>query len=159
MFYLFFSNQSEDNIINKQFKSPIFKQKSIHSRSSILSIHSSGDKSVYKNSSTRAKYLRNSQKRKQIKLSSKSSSKDSKGLTNKSSILISCPIREKSRPISLKKETKKKQELSDVNSVLLRSDTGMYSVNNFSEDKKEENILESQDYNYNFHTSARSIKY
>lgn len=76
-----------------QFKSPIFKKNSLNSRSSILSIKSSGEKSNYRNSATREKYLRNSRNRLRRKTpkSSKSESRDSRFAVNQSSVLICAP--------------------------------------------------------------------
>ena len=123
------SNQKDEN--QERFKSPISKQKSVLSRSSILSINSSGDKSQYKNSQTRAKYLRNSQRRKTSKKnSSVSLSKESKKEVNRSSILMGHSLQDKSRASSL---VKKRDGESEVNSVLLESEMRNYCIGQVGE--------------------------
>ena len=147
----------EKEIKNESFKSPISKKKNLPSRSSILSINSSGDKSSYRNSATREKFLRNSRKRKRkLSKSPQGISQDSKYLVNKSSILIGNSSI-KSSNSRLRKKVKKSvinEEKSEVISVLGGSEIKSRSISHFAVEDRSSKVLRSQDINYNFHSSV-----
>jgi hypothetical protein len=121
-----------------------------------LSINSSADKSSYRNSATREKFLRNSRNRnRKLSKSPQGISQDSKYLGNKSSILIgnsSVKSSSSKKEIKLKKSVRK-GEKSEMISVLGGSEIKSQSISHFVPEDQSSKFLESQDNNYNFHSS------
>jgi hypothetical protein len=148
--------KKEKETSQENFKTPISKNKNLHSKSSILSINSSGDKSSYRHSATREKFLRNSRnrKRKPSKLSH-GKSQDSKYLTNKSSILLgNSNKKSKSKTKnSFLKQFPVNEESAELNSVLMGSKIKSQSFSHYAQDQQSSQILGFQDLSNKLYSS------